>query len=132
MNVAEKTLVCAVSLSGLSLGSGCAAIGAMTTNEKCDQTIVAAFRALPPVDGVNVDLHPSAGIGCTDTVTPSDPEAFIRHYEHAMRNDGWTVTNDGPDIYGRSPAGGLRLDRLEGDNVGVYALSTDEAAPSAG
>ncbi len=30
-----------------------------------------------------MDLHGSTGIGCTDTVTPSDPHAFVGHYEEA-------------------------------------------------
>jgi len=132
MNLAEKSLGCVLLISGLILTSGCAAVRAMTETENCDPRIVEAFRALPPADGIEVDLHASAGIGCTDTVTPSDPEAFMDHYERAMRKAGWTVVVDGSGSFSRGPAGGLRLDRLEGNDVGVYALSLDEIKSSAG
>lgn len=92
----------------------------------CDARIVEAFRALPPVEGVDVDLHGSPGIGCTDTVTPADPDAFMEHYERAMRKAGWEVVTDSSGTFGRGASGGVRLDRLEGDDVGVYALSRDE------
>jgi hypothetical protein len=93
---------------------------------ECDPAIVKAFRALPPVDGVEVELHGSPGIGCTDTVTVSDPDAFVDHYEQAMRGAGWSVTKDGEDVFGKGPSGGVLLDRLEAQRVGVYALSLDE------
>src|SRR4051794_33096217 len=101
---------------------GCGAIG----TEKCDPDIVKAFRDLPPVEGVEVDLHGSPGIGCTDTVTPSDPKAFLDHYEQAMRDAGWSVTSDGSGFFGTGPSGGVTVDPLEGNDVGVYALSLDE------
>jgi hypothetical protein len=132
MNLMEKTLGCTLLISGLILTTGCAAVRGMTETEKCDPRIVEGFRALPPADGIDVQLHGSAGIGCTDTVTPSDPDAFIGHYERAMRNAGWTVLMDGSGIYGRGPSGGLRLDRLEGHDVGVYALSLEEITSSSG
>lgn len=104
----------------------------MVEAEKCDPRIVKAFRALPPADGIDVDLHGSAGIGCTDTVGPTDAKAFMDHYERAMRDAGWKVTSDGTGIYGTGPSGGVRLDRLEGNDVGVYALSLDEVQSSTG
>ena len=73
-----------------------------------------------------MDLHGSAGIGCTDTVTPSDPDAFLNHYEQAMRDAGWSVSTDASGVFGLGPSGGVRVDRLEGSDVGVYALSLDE------
>jgi hypothetical protein len=132
MNLMEKALGCALLISGLILTSGCAVVRAISETENCDPRIVKAFRALPAAEGVTVDLHGSTGIGCTDTVTPSDPEAFVDHYEQAMRNAGWTVMIDGSGVYGRGPSGGLRLDRLEGNDVGVYALSLDEIQSPAG
>ncbi len=96
----------------------------------CDPGIVKAFRALPVVGGVDVALHGSTGVGCTDTVAPSDPDAFLSHYEQAMRNAGWRVSTDATGVFGRGPSGGVRVDRLEGNEVGVYALALDEIEPA--
>jgi hypothetical protein len=92
----------------------------------CDPGIVKAFRALPAVQGVEVDLHTSTEIGCTDTVTTSDQDAFVQHYKRAMLHAGWRVSTDLSGVFGLGPSGGVRVDRLEGDSVGVYALSLDE------
>ncbi|CAN7340751.1 hypothetical protein [Knoellia sp. LjRoot47] len=73
-----------------------------------------------------MDLHGSTGIGCTDTVQADGPAAFVAHYEKAMADSGWTVARDGSGVFGRSDVGGLRFDPLEGNSVGVYALSPDE------
>ena len=106
------------------LASG--AVSGCMSSEKCDPKAVEAFQSLPPFHGVEVDLHGSSGIGCTDTVKPADADAFVAHYEEAMRNAGWNVLPDGDGVFGKGPSGGVRIDRLEGNDVGVYALSPDE------
>jgi hypothetical protein len=128
MNTARPVLGSALLVAGL-LTSGCSLYPA----ETCDPRIVEAFHALPALDGLEVDLQGSPGIGCTDTVTPADPEAFVDHYEGAMRDAGWAVDVDGDDgVFGRGPSGGIGLDRLEGDDVGVYAVSLEDLDPASG
>lgn len=95
---------------------------------ECDAEAVKAFHSLPPAQGVAVDLRGEPGLGCTDTVQPTDPAGFVSHYEHAMRDAGWEVQRDGDGIFGKGSAGGLRLDPLEGTDVGVYVLSPREYA----
>ena len=111
----------------LTLGS-CLVFLAVGGNEKCDPEAVKAFRSLPAYPGVEVDLHVSPGIGCTDTVQPPDPDAFINHYEQEMRSAGWTVLSD-DGVFGNGPSGGVRFDRLEGTDVGVYVLAPEEYSP---
>jgi len=36
------------------------------------------------------------------------------------------VVADRDGVFGKGPAGGVRIDRLEGIDVGVYAVSADE------
>jgi hypothetical protein len=100
--------------------SGCA------SEEKCDPEAVKAFKSLPAVQGVEVNLLVSPGIGCTDTVQATDPQGFVSHYEKAMRDAGWTVQTEGGGVFGKGPSGGVRVDQLEGKDVGVYALSAEE------
>ena len=45
-----------------------------------------------------------------------------------MRQAGWEVGTDSPGVSGNGLNGGVRIDRLEGDEVGVYVLSPDEYA----
>lgn len=99
------------------------AVSGCGSTEECDPKAVEAFQHLPPFDGVKVSLHASSGIGCTDTVEPADPEAFVGHYEEAMTNAGWEVLSHGGGVVGKGPSGGVRIDRLEGHDVGVYVLS---------
>ena len=61
-----------------------------------------------------------------DTVEPRDPVAFVAHYEEAMRDAGWTVLPNGDGFSGKGPAGVVRFDRLEGNDVGVYLLSPED------
>ena len=100
-----------------------AASGCVAAHEKCDPDAVAAFESLPAFDGVEVELHGSPGIGCTDTVKPADPDAFVSHYTQAMRGGGWTVTPDEAGVLATGPSGRVRIDRLEGNDVGVYLLA---------
>lgn len=111
-----------IALMAAPLLVGCEAFGA----EDCDPGIVKAIRALPPVDGVEIELQGSPGIGCTDTVSVSDADAFVDHYAQAMREAGWSVSTDDRGVFGKGPSGGLRVARLEGQQVGIYALSLDE------
>lgn len=101
-------------------------VGCASEDTACDPGIVEAFRALPPVAGVEVALRPSTGIGCTDTVTVADPGAFVEHYARVMREAGWSVLADGDGVLGSGPSGRVRVDRLEGRQVGVYAMSPDD------
>lgn len=121
---------------GLTLVVGAGSGIALLVNaggEKCDPVAVTAFESMPPYPGAEVELRGSPGIGCTDTVQPPDPDDFIDHYERAMRDAGWTVHSDdgalGRGVFGRGPSGGVRLDRLEGNDVGVYVLSPSGYSP---
>ena len=67
-----------------------------------------------------------AASACTDTVKPPDPDAFVAHYEDAMRDAGWAIVSDGDGFSGKGPAGRVRVDRLEGNDVGVYLLAPDD------
>lgn len=106
------------------LASG--ALSGCGSTENCDPRAVEEFELLPAFNGVDVNLHGSSGIGCTDTVEPADPDAFVAHYEEAMRHAGWDVVFDGDGIFGKGPSGGVRIDPLEGHDVGVYVLSPDD------
>lgn len=103
-----------------------AAVSGCGSTEECDPRAVAAFQRLPPFDGIEVDLHGSSGIGCTDTVDPADPDAFMAHYEHVMRRAGWHVLSTGDGVLGRGQYGAVRIDPLEGHDVGVYVLTPDD------
>lgn len=104
----------AVSLAGCSGG------------EACDEDALSAFRGLDAPPGVSVDPQPSPGIGCTDTVTVDDPDAVVEHYRVAMNDLGWTVTRTERGVFGRTAGFGITVDRLEGNDVGVYLLGPDE------
>ena len=86
------------------------------------------FQSLPAFPGVEVDLHASAG-GCTDTVEPADPAAFIDHYERVMRDAGWRVARDGAELRGTGPAGRVHIDSYEGNEVVVLLPSTSDYSP---
>jgi hypothetical protein len=111
---------------GLTVVLASAVVSGCGATEECDPEAVEAFQRLPRFNGVEVDLHGSSGIGCTETVEPADPDAFVAHYEEAMRHAGWEVLPDGDGVFGKDPSGGVRIDRLEGNAVGVYVLSPDD------
>ena len=111
---------------GLLAALGSASVSGCGSSEDCDPEAVTAFESLPPFEGVSVDLHGSPGIGCTDTVKPADPDAFVAHYRKAMRHAGWSVAADDSGVFGKGPVAGVRIDFLEGDDVGVYLLSPDD------
>jgi len=94
----------------------------------CDPAAVRVFQSLPAAQGVDVEPQGSAEIGCTDTVQPSDPAAFVTHYAEAMRAAGWTVVIDGDGVLGTHQGGAVRLDRLEGNDVGVYVMAPSDLA----
>lgn len=105
-----------------------AVLSSCLLDTSCEAGQLRAFKELPKVDGVSVHLHVSPGVGCTDTVSVHDPDAFVAHYEQAMRDAGWKVEadEDQKGVYGTSRSGGVRVDRLEGHSVGIYALSPSE------
>lgn len=130
---ALKWILLAVGLVLVVAGGSGIALLVTAGGETCDPVAVNAFESMPAYPGAEVELRVSPGIGCTDTVQPADPDAFIDHYEKAMRDAGWTVRSD-DDAFGRGasgtgPSGGVRLDRLEGDDVGVYVLSPSGYPP---
>lgn len=96
---------------------------------ECNPEAVQAFESLPAYRGVEVDLQGSAGIGCTDTVQPADPAAYIDHYERVMRVAGWQVARDGEGLRGTGPAGPVRIDHYEGNDVMVFLPSADDFPP---
>ncbi len=106
----------------LAVLASLATSGCLAAHEKCDPKAVAAFESLPSFDAVEVELHGEPGIGCTDTVQPTDPDAFVTHYVKAMRRAGWTVTPD-TGVLATGPNGRVRIDRLEGNDVGVYLVA---------
>ena len=86
----------------------------------CDPEAVNAFQSLPAYPGVEVDLQGSEGSGCTDTVQPADPDAFLTHYEQAMRDAGWQVIRTGDDLLATGPTGDVQMDHYEGNDVVVF------------
>lgn len=126
---AVKWVLLAVGLILVVGGGWCVALVASAGGEACEPGAVRAFDSLPPFPGVEVDLQGSPGIGCTDTVQPADPDAFIAHYEREMRNAGWTVVRDGDGFFAAGPAGGVRIDRYEGNDVAVFLPSAADFAP---
>ena len=103
-----------------------AGAGGCEATPSCDAAALAAFRALPPAPGVTVAPKGSPGIGCTDTVTVDDPAAVVAHYEAAMAAAGWTVVSDGGGVLGRTGSSGLRIDPLEGRDLGFYVLGPED------
>jgi hypothetical protein len=113
-------------------GGTCVALIVTDPSGRCDPAAVATFESLPVFPGVDVDLQGSPGNGCTDTVQPPDPAAFIAHYERVMRDAGWPVSRDGEGLLGTGPAGPVSINNYEGDDVVVFIPSAGDFPPSEG
>ena len=96
---------------------------------QCDPAAVETFQSLPAFPGVEVELKGSPGNGCTDTVQPADPAAFIDHYERVMRDAGWQVARDGAGLRGNGPTGPVSIDNYEGNDVVVFLPSAGDFPP---
>lgn len=129
MSGAVKWLLVILGLVLVVGGGTCVAL-LVGVGDSCDVEAVQGFESLPSYPGVTVELATSAGIGCTDTVDAPDPDAFIEHYAKVMGDAGWTVQYDEPPrgggVLGVGPSSAVRLDRLEGTNVGVYVSPPED------
>ncbi|NHA70027.1 hypothetical protein [Phycicoccus flavus] len=111
---------------GLLLTAVLAGLTGCGEPEHCDEGAVAAVRTLGTPDGVTLDLRPSEGIGCTDTVPVPDPRAVLDYYAEAMTRAGWHVERTEDGVVGTTAGAGLTVGALEGDDVGFYVSGPDD------